>query len=375
MTMSHVQILLFTGILNVGTLAAQSAIAVIRSQPLPSPQDMAALESRVLQDPEDLDARMVLLRIYLDTAPLPGHDDPARRSVRLQHILYLVDHHPEATAAGSKEANVFGANGPYANAADHEAVRDRWLAAVQGHPGSKAVTMNAVKFLEREDQNDAEQVLRRATDADPANREMAANLGFLYAMEILGPNLAAHAIEELEQSSNATVLAAAGTALPNLAVHAGGGRQVDQKIFDLASELSARARQLAPEDADIQGPMPLIRYFAVAQETLGGAGAPSPPSAPGRIKIGGNVQAANLIRKTQPQYPEAARIAGITGDVRLSAIIGRDGIVQNLQLISGHPLLVDAAVEAVKTWVYKPTLLNGSPVEVVTAITVSFPPN
>jgi len=65
------------------------------------------------------------------------------------------------------------------------------------------------------------------------------------------------------------VLAAAGTALPNLAVHGSGGRIVDQKIFDLASELSARARQLAPDDPDIQGPMPLIKYFAAAELSLG----------------------------------------------------------------------------------------------------------
>jgi protein TonB len=84
------------------------------------------------------------------------------------------------------------------------------------------------------------------------------------------------------------------------------------------------------------------------------------------------VQQANLIRNVDPIYPPLAVQARIQGTVRFSAIIGRDGRVQNLQLISGHPVLVEAAREAVGQWEYRPTLLNGSPVEVVTAVEVNF---
>jgi len=282
------RVILIAGVLSAATLAGQT-VGVLSTRPLPSPQEIANLESHVLQNPEDIEARTELLQLYLDAAlPSPGIDS-VRRSLRLQHILYLVQHHPEAAASASKAAYVYRTNGPYANAADHDAVRDQWLAAVQGHPGNSAVTMNAVKFLEKEDQDDAERVLRRSVDAAPDNREVAANLGFLYATEILGnaPDLTVHATTELEQSSNAIVLAAAGTALPNLAVKANGGRVVDQKIFDLASELSARARQLAPDDADIQGPMPLIKYFVAAEDTLRGAVMPpSAPTPPARIRLG-----------------------------------------------------------------------------------------
>jgi TonB family protein len=373
MTRPGVQTIVLVGAFGLSILAGQSTTGVIRSGVFTSPQDIAALESRVLQAPEDLNARMALLQVYLSMTPPAGHDDPARRSMRLQQILYLVEHLPQATASGSRTAYVYGANGPYANAADHEAVRDQWLAAVQEHPKDTAVTLNAVRFLEREDLDDAEQVLRRAVEADSENRELAANLGFLYATEILEPSAAVHAREALEQNSNAIVLAGAATALPNLAKGMIGVRPVDQ-IFDLASELSARARQLAPDDSDIRGPMPLIQYFVAAQETLESASTPA-SSNPSRIRVGENVQAFNLIRKTEPQYPEDARKAGISGDVRFSAIIGRDGTVENLQLISGPPLLVDAAIKAAQTWLYKPTLLNGAPVEVVTTTTVSFPPN
>lgn len=96
------------------------------------------------------------------------------------------------------------------------------------------------------------------------------------------------------------------------------------------------------------------------------------PKTPARIRVGGNVQAANLIRKVIPVYPPLAKQARIQGTVRFQAIIGKDGTIQNLQLVSGHPLLVAAAQQAVSQWVYKPTLLNGDPVEVVTTIDVNF---
>jgi len=88
--------------------------------------------------------------------------------------------------------------------------------------------------------------------------------------------------------------------------------------------------------------------------------------------VGGNVQSANLLEKVDPVYPPLAREARIQGTVRFTAIIGRDGHVQNLQLISGHPLLVPAAQAAVKQWVYRQTLLNGKPVEVITSVEVNF---
>jgi TonB family protein len=99
---------------------------------------------------------------------------------------------------------------------------------------------------------------------------------------------------------------------------------------------------------------------------------PAPANAPQRVRVGEGVQQFNLIRKVNPVYPPLAHQARIQGTVRFTAIIGRDGHVQHLQLISGHPLLVEAAREAVTQWEYKPTLLNGQPVEVVTMVDVNF---
>ena len=95
-------------------------------------------------------------------------------------------------------------------------------------------------------------------------------------------------------------------------------------------------------------------------------------AAPQRIRVGGNVQQAKLLKQPKPVYPPLAKQARIQGTVRFNAIIGKDGTIQNLNVVSGHPLLIPSATEAVKQWVYQPTLLNGEPVEVVTQIDVNF---
>jgi periplasmic protein TonB len=97
---------------------------------------------------------------------------------------------------------------------------------------------------------------------------------------------------------------------------------------------------------------------------------PAKPAEP--LPVGGQVQAAKLIRQVIPQYPELAKRARVSGTVRLVGIIGKDGTIENLQLIAGPPLLVRAAMDAVKQWIYKPTLLNTVPVEVIAPIDVVF---
>jgi TonB family protein len=82
--------------------------------------------------------------------------------------------------------------------------------------------------------------------------------------------------------------------------------------------------------------------------------------------------AAKIVRMVHPSYPPEAKAAGISGVVKFNAIIAADGTVKNLEVISGHPLLVPAALDAVKQWVYQPALLNGNPVEVKTEISVNF---
>jgi TonB family protein len=92
----------------------------------------------------------------------------------------------------------------------------------------------------------------------------------------------------------------------------------------------------------------------------------------GPVPIGGRVAEANLMHKVQPTYPAVAKSARVQGTVEFTATISKEGDVEDLQLVRGHPLLVDAARDAVKQWKYRPTLLNGEPVEVITDVILNF---
>jgi protein TonB len=104
---------------------------------------------------------------------------------------------------------------------------------------------------------------------------------------------------------------------------------------------------------------------------------PPPPQSfntapPRRIRAGGNVILPRLIYQPKPEYPQLARMTRTEGAVELEAVIGKDGTIEELKVLRGHPFLVKAALEAVRQWRYQPTLLNGEPIEVVTEITVNF---
>ncbi len=95
-------------------------------------------------------------------------------------------------------------------------------------------------------------------------------------------------------------------------------------------------------------------------------------AAPQRVRVSQGVSQGLLVHKVQPEYPPIARQARIQGVVVLQALIGKDGSIQNLHVVSGHPMLTNAALAAVKEWKYKPYFLNGEPVEVETTINVNF---
>jgi protein TonB len=123
--------------------------------------------------------------------------------------------------------------------------------------------------------------------------------------------------------------------------------------IDLSNQLSDHAKALGqPEPASSER-----RESAAAMPT---------------IRVGGNVQAAKLIKKVDPAYPPLAKAAHIEGTVHLSVNIDPDGHVRGLETIDGHPLLIHAAREAVEKWEYQPTFLNGAPVTVITTVDVNF---
>jgi protein TonB len=147
--------------------------------------------------------------------------------------------------------------------------------------------------------------------------------------------------------------------------------EVDPNLAQLALNLPGGAERSAGARLGVPG-----------MDSLFSAPRPAPPPPPERpdagrrtiprIQQGGSVVEAKALSRPSPVYPELAKRARVQGDVVLQAVIGIDGRIQELRVISGHPLLAKAALEAVSHWLYRPTLLNGEPVEVATQITVSF---
>ena len=102
------------------------------------------------------------------------------------------------------------------------------------------------------------------------------------------------------------------------------------------------------------------------------ASAPAPQPITQSLRVTSSLQAARLVKKVTPVYPSAAVAGRIQGEVRFVATISRDGSIGDLKLLAGPSVLAKAASDAVKQWTYRPTLLNGQPVEVVTEIDVNF---
>ena len=94
---------------------------------------------------------------------------------------------------------------------------------------------------------------------------------------------------------------------------------------------------------------------------------------PQRVRVSAGVAEANVLRRVEPAYSPLAKQARIQGDVVLRVVINQQGEVENLVVLSGHPLLVQAAIDAVKQWRYRPYLLDGKPVEVETTVTIHVP--
>lgn len=156
-------------------------------------------------------------------------------------------------------------------------------------------------------------------------------------------------------------------------------REIPQTIPRIVDEAPAPQTD-SPDSSGVIGGMPGPQsdnpFLKMLQRNL-----PSPPKlepspakkeGPTRIPMVSTLSEANLIFAPRPAYPSMAKSIGLEGSVVLEAVISTDGGVENLQVLSGHPLLVKAAVDAVLQWRYRPTLLNGEPVEVLTTIKVNF---
>jgi len=149
--------------------------------------------------------------------------------------------------------------------------------------------------------------------------------------------------------------------------------KIPQKVKMIQEDEAPPAMATTGVVGGVPGGVPGGSMGGVIGSVLGSVSvAPPKMATPTRVRVSSGVSNGLLIRKVNPVYPPLARQARISGTVLLQAQISKDGSIENLQLISGHPMLAPAAIEAVKQWKYKPYLLNGEPVEVDTQVQVNF---
>ncbi|HUL33308.1 MAG TPA: energy transducer TonB [Candidatus Eisenbacteria bacterium] len=150
------------------------------------------------------------------------------------------------------------------------------------------------------------------------------------------------------------------------------------KKIEVIKDLRSASEVVPGVAGGVPGGVPGGQSGGVLGGIIGGTGrmAPPPPKPPaearGPYRVGGNIQAPVLIHRSQPIYPPLARMARVQGDVVIECVIDKQGDVTQMHVVSGHPLLVQAAMQAVSEWKYSPTLLNGSPVSVEMEVTVQF---
>jgi len=139
-------------------------------------------------------------------------------------------------------------------------------------------------------------------------------------------------------------------------------------ITDIMQASQAVAQKHQPE---LQELAEKVAKEALAPQTTSSA-SPLPTPKGQTVEVASGISQGLLVSQVAPVYPAVARSARVQGTVTLLAVIAKDGTVENLSLVSGHPLLVSAAMDAVKQWRYRPYVLNGQPVEVMTQINVNF---
>jgi len=321
------------------------------------------LEEQVARDSEDM-AGQGKLAAYYHSHSLA---DPFR-----DLVYRMIDQHPESriTLYFSRLLRSDG---------EPEHVKALWQQEAAAHPESAMVLGNAASYIGESDPFAEEDLLKRARLLEPSNPEWNKLLADLLARAIshsfmdptpvvphVEPTFAEAAKAELESSTDAWVV---GTVGEFLASSSSGGQAPPQPQTDLAEHLIHRAQNL--DSANLEWPAALERLKTAHEHA-----ALIPPAGNSkkvqRIRVGSQVQQSNLIQQAPPVYPPLARQARIQGVVRFNVIIGKDGRVSQIVVISGHPLLITAAQDAVQQWIYRPTLLNGDPVEVATIVEVQF---
>ena len=297
-----------------------------------SSADISTMEQYLLTNPHDLDVRSQVILYYYANGV---------RDKRLGHILWLVANHPESDAAVFASMGVSPRPNQVSDPADYARLQTVWRQQAAAHPNDVRILGNAAQFFAQPggDFPEAERLLLRARSIENGNVHWIERLADLYAKTILGAtgdphfgsvdaNFAARVRSQLEISTEFPLVQMTAIRLAGAAMRApvtGGALNLDDHplllpAVDFGGRLMARVREQAPATQ----------------------AAPQSSSSAGFLSV----------TKVDPVYPPLARQARIQGDVQIRGAFGPDGHVTSVQVVSGHPLLAQAAADAVKQWFF-----------------------
>ncbi len=344
-----------------------------------SPAEVEAAERQIKANPEETALRAKLLSHYFQFA---------ERGPYVEHLFWLIEHHPESPVFETRAALLPRPPVPLVTQEDYERGKTLWLDQVRRHPDDPRVISHAVDAL-RGDFPAAEDLLLRSRAAHSEQAQLTRMLANLYAGALASvppprgadpvrilDNLRASMDAELVGIAGLSMRGSAATLLQNARDLSDEELKKASANLTVAKELLDRARSLAAGDPRWSDGVPGGVPGGISGGVRGGiragvSGGVSGPAAM-RIRVGPDVQASKLRKKIDPVYPPLARQARIQGTVRFVVVIGTDGRLTHAELISGHPLLVPAAQAAVIQYEYQPTLLDGIPVEVTTEVSIPF---
>ncbi|HUI77736.1 MAG TPA: energy transducer TonB [Bryobacteraceae bacterium] len=333
------------------------------------------LEQQLRDDPENAQVRADLLNYYW------RHD---MREQRVDSICWLIEHHPESPTLGLDFAWIYPDQN---NGADFERVRALWLSALNPIRIQPEAFHNAARFFESSDLDRAVELAKRLETIDPAGHTkpvahfyglvLSGRIGPPHRLDRLTTSLPL--FEELAHSADTNLVGSVADEL----VSYGAAAALQKQNTDLsyvcvaAFQLIGHGRQLDPQNSQwtdlLEGAQRLPCDPAPPpQVTRQINPAPASHQNPQPIQVSSDYAAMHLIR---PVPPDTSAVLGLSGVVRCLVRISAAGQVTDVQPISGGPLLAPPAIAAIKQYLYSPTLVNGTAVEVETTVDVPFPAN
>ncbi len=328
-----------------------------------SDEQAAEMERQLAVNPEDEEMRGSLLRYYWKKR---------LEDKRAALIFWLIDHQPESKLHGRQTGAVFS-SGLHGSARAFEDAKAHWMAQVNQHPENAAILGNAGRFMNQADLTDGIDLMRKAQALDPAHRTQPL-AWFYYLMltndanrrEAKASDTTLQIMSDLRASNDIRLVG-------ETARHLGRGSSpftpaAGNKLKVWATEIIKYAEALEPQSRE----WPALLENVQRWRDRSGDPPVSVESTPTLARVSKDIAASMLISSETPAYPPEALAARIHGNVVLQVRIGKDGHVMEARAISGHPVLVQPAIDAVKRYVYKPVELNGSLVDVSTVVEVSF---